>query len=50
MPTAIPGFVVRHAVVLKVAGLPEPPMHKPSDTMPFLFPPKVWFEKMVILE
>jgi hypothetical protein len=27
-------------VVLKVAGLPEPPDNEPSDTMPFLFPEK----------
>ena len=30
------------AVVLRVVGLPEPPIYKPDDTMPFLFPEKVW--------
>jgi hypothetical protein len=43
-------FGLTISVVLKIAGLPEPSLHKPSDTMPFLFPPKVWFAKMVILE
>ena len=28
-------FGLTISVVLKVAGLSEPPMHKPSDTMPF---------------
>ena len=32
-------FGLTISVVLKIAGLPEPPMHKPSDTMPF-FPEK----------
>jgi hypothetical protein len=26
-----------HAVVLRIAGLPEPLKHKPSDTIPFYF-------------
>ncbi|MBR6126026.1 hypothetical protein IKQ19_20955, partial [Candidatus Saccharibacteria bacterium] len=26
-----------YAVVLEIAGLPEPPKIEPSDTMPFLF-------------
>jgi hypothetical protein len=43
-------FGLTISIVLKIAGLPEPSKHKPSDTMPFLFPPKVWFAKMVILE
>jgi hypothetical protein len=30
------------AVVLRVVGLPEPPIYKPDDTMPFLLPEKVW--------
>jgi hypothetical protein len=25
------------SVVLRIAGLPEPSIHKPSDTIPFLF-------------
>ena len=28
------------SVVLRIAGLPEPSIHKPSDTMPFLFSEK----------
>ena len=35
------------SVVLRIAGLPEPSIHKPSDTMPFLFSGKkyevAWF-------
>jgi hypothetical protein len=38
------------SVVLRIAGLPEPSKHKPSDTMPFSFSEKVWFAEMVILE
>ena len=34
-------FWLTIAVVLEVAGLPEPPDNEPSDTMPFfLFPEK----------
>lgn len=32
------------SVVLRIAGLPEPSIHKPSDTIPFLF-----YEKSVKL-
>ena len=33
-------FGLTISVVLKTAGLPEPSLQKPSDTMPFLFSEK----------
>jgi hypothetical protein len=40
-------LVLTISVVLRIAGLPEPSIHKPSDTMPFLFSENVW--SLVIL-
>ena len=44
------GFVclsVNKSVVLKVAGLPEPPDNEPSDTMPFYFPKDMNLNRLI---
>ena len=38
-------FGLTISVVLKIAGLPEPSKHKPSDTMLFCFPKKYGSQK-----
>ena len=43
----VQSLVLTISVVLRIAGLPEPSIHKPSDTMPFLFSENVW--SLVIL-
>ena len=34
-------LVLTISVVLRIAGLPEPSIHKPCDFAPFLFPEKL---------